>query len=242
VKKILHRIVLILILIALITCFSKTGILAESTTRKIRLRYDSKLSFLGRFITWSYLKDSVEYCEWTEHKEGRSIQRIKIEGEFIYGDKTFINLSFDKKTGQEDSSVVIRKVATENGKRKVVASEKDFQRSFAGIITAIQYLRTHKLKVGDKHKVDVITNKEKLILSLEITDEENIKIGDFNFPAYVIKIKPKYKNGEEMSENITIWFIKEGKFAGYIAKFKLSGLAWGGCLRLTLNKAFVFNK
>lgn len=239
-KKTIWKIVLILTLTALITCFAKTGILGN-TLKEIRLRYDSKVTIFWDFITRSNLKDSVGYHEWVEYKEGKPILRIKIEGELIRGYKTFIDLSFDKETGKEDASLVIRKIITKGEKKKVVASKKHFQRSFAGIITAIEYLRTHQLKVGEKHEVEVFTDKEKIELFLEITDEENIKIGDFNFPVYAIKIKPKYKSGEEMSENIEIWFIKEGKLAGCIAKFKMSGMAWGSCLRLTLNKAFVSN-
>lgn len=242
-KKILIKAVLVLILIGLISCFANTKIPAAENSKEIRLRYDSKVTIFWDIFTLPRPEDSVEYYEWTDYEEGKSVQRIKIEGEFIRGYKTFINLSFNKETGQENSKVVIRKIVTEAGIRKVVISESDFQRSFGGIITAIEYLReclkTHQLKVGEKHEIEVFTNKEKIVLSLEITDEKNIEIGDFNFPVYVIKITPTDKTGKAMSENIEIWFIKEGKLTGCIAKLKMSGMAFGACLRLTLNKAFI---
>ncbi len=187
------------------------------------LYYNSKeyFSFLFFYKSYYEVENTVKYQEQIDRENG--VQKITIKGRTTQEVEIAIYLSFNEKEETESSRVIV----TNKGKEKEVR--------FQGIMTGIQYLKKHQLKIGMEEEIEVRSDGETYKLLIKVVSKENVIIDNIDCLVYLTEIKVLNKYNRQVVK-IDLWFIKGGKLDGYIARIKmLVGIAkW---LELTLNKA-----
>lgn len=221
--KFFKKRVLVLSVLLVIACLSNPVVCLSESGQKRVAYYNTKDCFL--YLPFFTMRNSVL---WRENTNSQNQTVIEIAGQVSRGIEISIRLSYDEKTGREDSRLVIIE-----GKRRT-------EIEFRGIMTGIQYLRSYALEIGEEKKMDVLTEKEvlkeTLSLFLKVKDERSMTVGNIACPVvYITEVRVEDGNGDFLTK-VELWFIKGGPLDGYIAKFKMPlwlDIMW---LELTLSK------
>lgn len=191
---------------------------------EVYLYYNSKEYFeLWVFNKTYYEKENtIQYKEQIDREN--LIRELTIKGRINQETEIAIYLRFNEKEKTERSRLIL----------KTKGEEKEVK--FQGIMTGIQYLKNHQLKIGEEERIKVISDGETYWLLIKVKQKKKMVIDNIECVVYLTEIVLENEYGRKILPKVDLWIIKGGELDGYIAKFKiLVGLAkW---LELTLNKA-----
>lgn len=109
------------------------------------------------------------------------------------------------------------------GKKKVYRKIASIPSSFHDSYSAIHFVRSFPLKIGDKYEFPVITRGKKWILKVDAVKHENIKIMGEYTKAIKIKAETHYPGVLEKKGDINFWFSadRHKKLLKFDAKVKI---------------------
>lgn len=109
------------------------------------------------------------------------------------------------------------------GKKKTYRKIASIPTSFHDSYSAIHFVRSFPLRIGDKYEFPVITRGKKWILKIDTVKHENIKIMGKYTKAVKIKAETHYPGVLEKKGDINFWFSadKHKKLLKFDAKVKI---------------------